>query len=350
MQFFFQQVVNHTHIRRVILILGGAMLTVAGMLWLIVTKAYDYLAPHIPIEQPDAVVIEAWIPHYALSTIVSQLKSSPESQVILVGGERNHNYFTLGKQRTPGLTFHPGVLYNEEIYSDSVEIKAAGTYVAKGWGKLEVSVNGSVVGETFVNGTPKTYHFPTLTSNLPIESVSIKMSNAYTSWMYPKKREIWVYNLKINNRILSPFNNTVIYGFRNFNLVYSEERQFTKQTEFTACLLEEMGIPKERIIQLLRKENHGSRTYRNAETVAKWINKKNANIHSVNVYSQAAHTRRSYNMYRHTLGSDIAIGAIALRHKLYHRDWWKSSEGRKLMTQQMIKYLISKSLFHLVIK
>jgi hypothetical protein len=336
--------------RRLALLLGGSTLTSIVLLWLVLVKAYDFLAINRPVENPDAVVIEAWIPPYALNTIARQLKQSPRTKIILVGGDRYNNYFILGRQRTPTLIFHPSLASDHPIISDTISVKALGTYVAGDWGHIEIRVNQQVVGSTYTDNESKYYHFPTHTGNKPLETVSVTMDNAYTIWKYPEKREAWIYHLKINNQKFIPYDPTVIYGFRNFNLIYTEELQYTEQTDFTACILEEMGIPRDRMVRLKRTQSDNSRTYLNAKLVAKWLHQEADSISSVNIYSQAAHTRRSYEMYKYTLGENIETGVIALQHKLYNQNWWESSRGVKLMSEQILKYLISKVFFYLIVE
>jgi len=341
---------SYRFVRRLVIFLGGTSLTMIALLGLVLVKAYDFLAINRPVENPDAVVIEAWIPPYALSTIAGQLKQSPRTKIILVGGDRYNEYFILGRQRTPTLTFHPSLVSDHPVFSDTISVQASGTYVAGDWGHIEVRVNQQVVGGTYTDNDPNYYHFPTYTGNKPIETVSVTMDNAYTTWRYPEKREAWIYHLEINNQKFIPYDPTVIYGFRNFNLIYTEELQYTEQTDFTACILEEMGIPRDRMVRLKRTRSDNSRTYLNAKLVAKWLQQEADSISSVNIYSQAAHTRRSYEMYEYTLGEDVEMGVIALQHKLYHHNWWKSSRGIKLMGEQIFKYLISKIFFYLIVE
>jgi len=323
---------------------GLAILGLAVVLitlgWLLVHQLYPFLAQNAPIPNPDAVVVEAWLPYYDLQIIKQDLQANPNTQVIVVGGKFEHEFFTMGHQSDPSLIFHldPN---NPADLIDTLSILASGAYAKGEWGNMEVWIDGVYVGSYPMQDSPVYYHFATPDKYEFPRVVKLVMTNTYLKEAGPK-REVRIHHLKIGSKIFNPFSSAVIYGFTNLGGTYTENTLHAEISGFTTCMLQEMGIAPSRLKSITRSTSSGSRTWGNARCVAEWLNESPDTIKSLNVYSQAAHSRRSFEMYRKAIGNQTELGVIALPNKHYGSRWWKTSKGRKLMIEQIIKYLASK--------
>jgi uncharacterized membrane protein YqiK len=110
---------------------------------------------------------------------------------------------------------------------------------------------------------------------------------------------------------------------------YSDDRWSLRRTSFAqmarAALLQD-GMPADRIVVAQATDEHSQRTY--ASAIATW----NALLamgerHNINVFTMAAHARRSRLVFAKSAPEGISVGVIAWMPPEYAQEpWWHSSE------------------------
>jgi hypothetical protein len=89
-----------------------------------------------------------------------------------------------------------------------------------------------------------------------------------------------------------------------------------------------------------------NRTYASACDVKRWIDTSKLSIHSINLVSQGAHSRRSWLLYQRAFGEKIKVGIICSPDKSYDaKKWWMSSKGFRAVTDEIIAYAYAKFIF-----
>jgi hypothetical protein len=89
------------------------------------------------------------------------------------------------------------------------------------------------------------------------------------------------------------------------------------------------------------------RTYATAVALRTWLRTHGLSTEKVNVVSLGAHARRTRLLYQKAFGPAAQIGIIAVEDQGFEREhWWRSSQGFRTVTGEVIAYLYVCLLFH----
>ena len=116
--------------------------------------------------------------------------------------------------------------------------------------------------------------------------------------------------------------------------------------EFAAAKLQELGLPRDRIVVVPSTGSARDRTYASALAVKKWLRNSNLSVRSVNVFSMAAHARRTRLLFQSGLGREVKVGVFAFPDASYDPSrWWASSEGVRNVLSEAIAYFYARCVF-----
>ena len=116
--------------------------------------------------------------------------------------------------------------------------------------------------------------------------------------------------------------------------------------EFAAAKLQELGLSKDRIVAVPSAGSARDRTYTSALAVKKWLRNSNLSARSVNVFSMAAHARRTRLLFQRALGQEFEVGVFAFPDASYDPDrWWANSEGVRDVLSEAIAYVYARCVF-----
>jgi uncharacterized SAM-binding protein YcdF (DUF218 family) len=113
-----------------------------------------------------------------------------------------------------------------------------------------------------------------------------------------------------------------------------------------ADLLKKAGVPAE-IIQMVPSHVMGrDRTYSSAIALREWLREHDMQVRSLNIVTEGAHARRTRLLFEKALGSNVAIGVIAVPSPDFDaRQWWRYSEGVEEVVTEGVAYLYAKFFF-----
>jgi hypothetical protein len=78
-----------------------------------------------------------------------------------------------------------------------------------------------------------------------------------------------------------------------------------------------------------------------------WLQEHDAMPAELNLMSLGAHARRSRLLFEKAFGRDTRVGIIALEDRDYDPElWWKSSQGVRTVTDELIAYGYARLWFH----
>jgi len=88
------------------------------------------------------------------------------------------------------------------------------------------------------------------------------------------------------------------------------------------------------------------RTYASAVALKQWWRAHGMSPAQVNLLTVGAHARRSRLLYQRALGKGVAVGVVAFPpHDYDERHWWRSSQGFRVVTSELIAYGYARVLF-----
>ena len=327
-----------------ILILIAILTGGAATLWMRY-YVYPFLALSRPIETPNTVIVEGWLPFHALQSVFNESIGDTSVSVIVTGASRGHAVFTLGGHPQSEWAAHVEGLGWSTTDIDSLFVTAWGNSIEESFGHVEVYVNEEQIGEFEASNSGQSFAWALPDTGYgPVQRVSLRMKNTQIA---PREgiRQVYIQRVALGSLELPLFGPHSFYSFS----VAGGNRLEVSQEENVAVvagnILEQLGLPKRRLVVLPYEGKQGYRTLEGARTVANWIQQSGNSGQSIRLYSQAAHARRSYEIYRKTLPDSIQLGVTALPDYRYDENWISNPVGRKLVLEQLFKYFFYKIVF-----
>jgi uncharacterized SAM-binding protein YcdF (DUF218 family) len=111
--------------------------------------------------------------------------------------------------------------------------------------------------------------------------------------------------------------------------------------------LKKLGVPED-LVQMVPSRVIGrDRTYSSAVALREWLREHDLQVRSINIMTENAHARRTRLLFRKALGSNVAVGIIAVPNPDYDaRRWWRYSEGVREVIGEGVAYIYAKVFFH----
>jgi hypothetical protein len=125
---------------------------------------------------------------------------------------------------------------------------------------------------------------------------------------------------------------------------YSDDRWSGQRASYPEMARDELilaGVPKERILVVPARNEHGRRTH--AAATAAWgsLRESGETAKGINVFTLGSHARRSRLIFGRTAPSGTKVGVIACVPKNYAKEpWWKSSDRSEDLIKETVAFAI----------
>ena len=107
--------------------------------------------------------------------------------------------------------------------------------------------------------------------------------------------------------------------------------------------LKKLGLPSESLQMVPSRVIGRERTYSSAVALRDWFREHNTPVHSINVFTEGAHARRTRLLYQKAFGRNVTVGIIAISNPDYNpRQWWCYSDGAREVVGESIAYIHAK--------
>lgn len=114
-------------------------------------------------------------------------------------------------------------------------------------------------------------------------------------------------------------------------------QEFKSYGAVTAATLKVMGMKDEEILVGATTDTFRHRTYTAAVAMKQAVDDAGLEVDSLDVYSQGAHARRTWIIFRKVFGDAVDVGVVALPAEDYDNDrWWGSSAGIKTVGMELL--------------
>ncbi|MBP5976382.1 YdcF family protein [Brasilonema sp. CT11] len=115
--------------------------------------------------------------------------------------------------------------------------------------------------------------------------------------------------------------------------------EYKNYAEIAAATLKKLGVPKEKLVVVPTPHVIKDRTHASAVAFRQWLLNSNDQLESVNLFTNDAHARRSWLIYKQIL-APIKVGVIAANPSDYDPNkWWVSSEGVRTVISEIIAFI-----------
>jgi hypothetical protein len=123
--------------------------------------------------------------------------------------------------------------------------------------------------------------------------------------------------------------------------------EYKTYAELGAATLLKLGLDRDNVQAVPTPVVCQDRTYASALALKQWLQQHNVMPAELNLISLGAHARRSRLLFEKAFGRDARVGIIALENQDYDPEhWWKSSQGVRTVTDELIAYGYARLLFH----
>ena len=123
--------------------------------------------------------------------------------------------------------------------------------------------------------------------------------------------------------------------------------EYKTYAELGAATLLKLGLDRDNVQAVPTPAVRQDRTYASALALKQWLQQHNAMPAELNLISLGAHARRSRLLFEKAFGQDARVGIIALENQDYDPEhWWKSSQGVRTVTDELIAYGYARLVFH----
>ena len=120
--------------------------------------------------------------------------------------------------------------------------------------------------------------------------------------------------------------------------------EYRTYAELGTAGLRKMGVEVVQAVPSLKTRK--DRTYLSALTLKEFFQKDGKVVKKINLISLGAHSRRSRMLFEQAFGSDTKVGIIAIEDQDYDAtQWWKSSQGFRSVTDELIAYVYARLFF-----
>ncbi len=116
--------------------------------------------------------------------------------------------------------------------------------------------------------------------------------------------------------------------------------------ELGEATLEGMGLDPSEVQAVPAPSVNQDRTYASAVALRRWLKDHGIVVNKVNVVSMGAHSRRTRFLFQKAFGKSARVGIIAsYDSQIDTRYWWKTSQGFRGVTAEIIAYAYVRLLF-----
>jgi hypothetical protein len=295
--------------RLVLLILGsGMVLAILLVAWIICfpEKVIRYLYVNAPV-QAELLVVEGWISDEALEGAVKTFNESDYSRII-----------------TTGVPLYPSIVLFEDGFleynldsssfsidpSDTVVLWGNGTPAGGIWPHFRLMIDGEEIGEGFIEAGRHEYPFE-VPQPIQVHRLRVVFDNDGTG--LNEDRNLYIHSVSVGNQILpARYHGAMIYSGKLEQPYFETRTDLFSYAEECRERLLRAGIPHEKITPVPAPATQRNRTFSSALAVARWFDEEGLSAHSVNVFSEGIHARRTWFLYRDALKNHSgAVGIIS---------------------------------------
>ena len=290
---------------------------------------YHFLALQKPVNDADILLVEGWISERSLRQAVQEFHRQDYRYLVVASIQLPETY----RLHSPGALVFP---LKAPVLADSLEVQAYSTAAGGAYARMHLYINAREVDSRMTEAAPKAYHFPL--PNDSIRQIAVVYKDDHYDWDAGEDRNLYISTIRIGAGLLSPRSDS---AYLDRGELDGQKIQAIHRSEAgtTSSLLGEMGVAKEKIILIEAPKEEINKTLTTARSVSQWMVRQHKS-HSINVFTESTHARRSHMLYRKALPSHVQVGVIASRSRGYDaQNWWKHPAGRNYVLAQTLKYI-----------
>ena len=300
--------------------------------------AYGFFSESHPVSA-EILVVEGWLPEDALDQACDEFIRNKYKLLITTGFP-----FTKGVKMSSDGMFVFDLKNSIKPSPDhmyEISVKTRGTRAIGEYAHFCMLADSVPLGQAFSKRRVQDYTY-TVHQNSPPGLIQVTFDNDAVS--KNDDRNLYVYSVSINAQTFLANDSTVThYGWNGSGYEF-RRKLAVGGAGIIANYIISKGVSDSAVVAVETSDKKWSKTYTTALDVRQWLA---SNLpepgHSINVFSQGPHARRTWISYRKAFNGSASIGIIACENEEIRTDnWWKTIKGWRLLLYETMGILLAK--------
>jgi hypothetical protein len=296
-----------------ILILAIIFVSVVALRYLLIKPVVNYLSGYLSKSEQvnaDILVVEGWLPHYALEIAYNEYQKKQYKYVVTAGTRYTPAYYKISDNGYLIFYTHDLLSGLNEAGSHSIEIRAFSDLGGGNRAHFNFFINDSLSADFYADKHRKGYTLKWYGCLRDIDSVMVQYDNDI--YEPPLDRNLSVREICFDNKITVPYLYHSEYDMLKLDGKLRFRNDLTSTAQLARRRLISMGMDSTRIMAVSSEKVSLNRTLTSVLAFRNWLYSRNEDIHGINIISLGPHARRTWMTYNKVLDEKYKIGIISV--------------------------------------
>jgi hypothetical protein len=286
-----------------------------GAIFCILKPAFNYLSGYLAKsthEKADILVVEGWIPHYALEIAADEYRKGGYKYMVTTGVRYTPSYYKISDNGYLIFSTQDFLSGLKNRGYHSIEIRAFSDMGGNDRAHFNFFVNDSLAGSFYSETRKKGYTIKWRGCLKDIDSVMVQYDNDI--YEPPLDRNLSVSEIRFDDSIKVPWLFHSEYDMLKLDGQLRFRNNLTTTAQLARSKLISMGIDSTRVIDVSARKAGINRTLTSALAFRDWLseNSETDDIKSINILTLGLHARRTWMTYNKVLNEKYSMGIISL--------------------------------------
>jgi hypothetical protein len=294
--------------------------------------AHPFLAYNHPVKS-KVLVIEGWLPDFALEQAVAEFEKNNYQLAITTGGplpeflEMSSGGYLIFELDSAGIIIDS---------AQAISIRNYGSKADTTYAHFTVFADEQLIGDSYSSSKVRetVFYLPT---GRAIRQLIIHYDN--DAVLNGEDRNLYIHSITLGSETFLARAPNVWYDYGKLDGVNRRETCYLTIAEDCADRLQRMGLDKHMIVAAPAPSVTRHKTYASAVAVKNWLDASGLNVESICIFSLGTHARRTHLSYKKAFGRTMDIGILAGESKKYNaQQWWTSKKGIQAVMRELFSY------------
>jgi hypothetical protein len=258
----------------------------------------------------DILVVEGWLPHYALEMAYREFRRSRYKYVVTAGTRYIPAYYKISDNGYLIFYTHDILSGMNETGYHSIKIEAFSDMGGENRAHFNLFINDSMAANFYADKRKKGYTLKWHGCLKDIDSVMVQYDNDL--YEPPLDRNLSVKEICFDNKITVPYLYHSEYDMLKLDGKLRFRNDITSTAQFARSRLINLGIDSTKITAVSSEKVSFNRTLTSALAFRKWLSLREKDITGINIISLGPHARRTWMTYNKILDEKYKIGIISV--------------------------------------
>ena len=299
--------------KKVLGLLAFAILSIISISYFLVKPAFRYLSGYLSKSEQvkaDILVVEGWLPHYALEMAFNEYQKNKYEYVVTTGTRFTPPYYKISDNGYLIFYTHDFLSGMTDKGAHSIEIKAYSDMGGENRAHFNFYVNDSLTASFYTEVRKKGYALSWNGCLKDIDSVMVQYDNDI--YEPPLDRNLSVSEICFDDKVTVPYLFHSEYDMLKLDGKLRFRNNLTTTAQMARAKLIRMGMDSTRIIAVSADKAGINRTLTSALEFRKWLSGQGKEINGINIISLGPHARRTWMTYNKILNERYRIGIISI--------------------------------------